>query len=71
MKHKKIARKLLWTLGGIFLLMNIMAGFHAWKFTHFDPAVKNRTEKQTRYFFCPKTGPAVYRPKSAPALQYR
>lgn len=24
MKHKKIARKLLWTLGAIFLLMNVL-----------------------------------------------
>lgn len=77
MKHKKIARKLLWTLGAIFLLMNIMAGFHAWKFTHFDPAAKSRTENKPGISLIKKvgllfTGVSLPRPYNAvqPSLPY-
>ncbi len=56
MKTRKIVRKLLWTLGTVFVLMNIMAGFHAWKFTHFDPEAKNRTENKPDLSLLKKAG---------------
>lgn len=56
MKHKKIGRKIIWTLALVFVLMNVMAGFHAWKFTHFDPAAKDRTEHEPDISFIKKVG---------------
>lgn len=35
MNRKKIIKKLLWTLTIIFVLMNVVAVFHSYKFTHF------------------------------------
>lgn len=35
MKRKKLIKRILWTLAILFLLMNVSAAFHAYKFTHF------------------------------------
>lgn len=40
--RKKIIKRLLWTLTFLFVVMNIVAIFHSYKFTHF---VDNNTEK--------------------------
>jgi pimeloyl-ACP methyl ester carboxylesterase len=36
-------RKLLWLLLGLFGMLNVVAAFHAWHFTHFAPATAART----------------------------
>ena len=36
MKRKKVVRRLLWIFLTVFLLMNVIAFLHAYKFTHFD-----------------------------------
>jgi uncharacterized protein len=41
---KKIIRRTLYALLLIFLLMNIVAWFHAYKFTHFDSGAKYKTQ---------------------------
>ncbi len=43
--RKKIFRKLLWTLTIVFVLMNVVAFFHAYKFTHFATENFSRTKK--------------------------
>lgn len=77
MKTRKIIRKLLWTSGIVFVLMNIMAGFHAWKFTHFDPQATSRTENKPGISFLEKlglvfTGVSLPRPynKTKPSLPF-
>jgi hypothetical protein len=43
-KGKKIIKRLLWTLAFIFLLMNVIAFVHAWKFTHFTNSLGEKTK---------------------------
>ena len=44
MWHNKLHKKNLWSLLCIFILMNIIAGFHAYKFTHFDRDASSKTK---------------------------
>jgi pimeloyl-ACP methyl ester carboxylesterase len=44
MKRKRLVKKLLWTIGSVFLIMNIIAFFHAYKFTHFSADDKTKTK---------------------------
>lgn len=37
---RKNIKRILRVFTGIFLLLNLIAGFHAYKFTHYDPSVK-------------------------------
>ena len=41
---RKIIKRSLWTLFGVFIIMNIVAAIHAYKFTHFDNSAKVRTK---------------------------
>ena len=47
MKKRKLVKRFLWVLAIIFILMNISAYFHAYKFTHFstDDVVKSKEPK--------------------------
>ncbi len=63
--------------GGLFLLMNIVAGFHAWKFTHFDPAASTKPKESATMPFLQKagllfTGVSLPRPRNLvhPALPF-
>src|ERR1035437_523159 len=44
MKRKKIFKRLLWALATIFILMNVVAFFHAYKFTHFTSENVTKTK---------------------------
>ncbi|WP_132051607.1 alpha/beta hydrolase [Pseudocnuella soli] len=47
MKRQKLVRRLLWTALVLFMLMNTVAFFHAYKFTHFDASpVKTKSAAQ-------------------------
>jgi len=44
---KRIFRRLVWSLAIVFILMNVVAYFHAYKFTHFaDPGIKKTANAQ-------------------------
>jgi uncharacterized protein len=45
MNRKKLIRKILWTISIIFILMNVVAFFHAYKFTHFADNEDLKTKK--------------------------
>ena len=49
-KRKWIKRSLI-TLGIIFLVMNLVAIFHAYKFTHFDPTISDKTAQPQQLSF--------------------
>jgi hypothetical protein len=44
MRFRRIIRFSIWTLVSLFLLMNVIAYFHAYKFTHFDSSLKVKTK---------------------------
>jgi len=44
MKTKKIKKRIFWTIIVIFILMNIVAAFHAYKFTHFSGGNFSKTK---------------------------
>ncbi len=44
MNRKKLIKRLLWTLTIVFALMNLIAIFHAYKFTHFAENVTEKTK---------------------------
>jgi len=44
MKHKKKFKRILWFLIIVFLLMNVVAFFHAYKFTHFAENSTTKTD---------------------------
>jgi dipeptidyl aminopeptidase/acylaminoacyl peptidase len=46
MSLKKIWRRIAWTVLTLFVLVNIFAGFHAYKFTHFSDTDAPRTDPQ-------------------------
>ncbi len=47
-------RKILWILLSLFLLMNLSAIFHAYRFTHFDPSQEETTERPDQLSFWEK-----------------
>ena len=51
MKQTKIVNRLLWTLAIIFVMMNVISFFHAYKFTHFTSAnvVKTKDAKHLSF----------------------
>jgi uncharacterized protein len=60
MKGKKWMKRILWTAVILFALLNIMAAFHAWKFTHFyedGEVIKTPPEK---WGFFDKTSAIVF-----------
>lgn len=44
MNKKRIAKRSIWILIIIFLCMNVVAAFHAYKFTHFNPTAQSKTK---------------------------
>lgn len=44
MKKRKRLKRIAWTLAILFLLMNVVAFFHAWKFTHFSNTKEAKTK---------------------------
>ncbi|HEX7844150.1 MAG TPA: alpha/beta hydrolase [Chitinophagaceae bacterium] len=51
---KRVFKRIAWILLTLFLLMNISAYMHAYKFTHFSKADKNRTEEPRKLSFTGK-----------------
>ena len=51
MKRKKILRRILWIVLLLFLLMNVSAFMHAYKFTHFSDSVGRKTNDPTSLSF--------------------
>ncbi len=47
-------KKILWTTAILFALMNIVAGFHAYKFTHFSDAHSDKTKNPKQLGFVAK-----------------
>ncbi len=43
-KNKKILKRLLWIFAIIFIVLNLVAIFHSYKFTHFDDSKKEKTK---------------------------
>jgi uncharacterized protein len=50
MKRRKIFKRITWLIFSIFLLMNIVAFFHAYKFTHFSLTTEAKTQSQKLSF---------------------
>ncbi len=48
MKTKRLTKRVLWTIAFIFILMNIIACFHAYKFTHFTERVVAKTRSSSK-----------------------
>jgi len=46
-KGNKYIKRILWTIAIVFALMNIIAIFHAYKFTHFSDKVSKKTDANT------------------------
>src|SRR5688572_2592295 len=44
MKKRKFIKRFLWPALILFVLMNVIAYLHAYKFTHFDRTTKNKTK---------------------------
>jgi pimeloyl-ACP methyl ester carboxylesterase len=55
MKRKKFIKRLLWTFLLLFILMNVAAFFHAYKFTHFDSSTR-KTKDAAHLSFTQKLG---------------
>jgi alpha-beta hydrolase superfamily lysophospholipase len=48
---KTFFKRAMWFILSLFLIMNIVAGFHAYKFTHFDSSGKAKTKDATQLSF--------------------
>lgn len=48
--YKRVLRRLAWLVFGLFLLVNLFAFFHAWKFTHFSDTSAPKTDPHTLSF---------------------
>lgn len=77
MKRRKGLRKIAFLLLIAFFLMNAVACFHAWKFTHFTTGAKRQTRDETHLSFSEKAqalllGVSLPRPakKRLPSLPY-
>jgi len=69
MNYRSLFRKAFYTLLALFVLANILAGFHAYKFTHFRPGGTKRTGDETSLSFGEKvvalaTGVSLPRPEN-------
>lgn len=51
---KKSKRKLLYLIGFVLLLLNIIACFHAYKFTHFDETITQKPKDPKDLVFTEK-----------------
>ncbi|GAB2818441.1 alpha/beta hydrolase [Ferruginibacter profundus] len=51
MKIKKLKKRLLWSVVIVFILMNVVAAFHAYKFTHFISAGAAKTKSPDKLSF--------------------
>jgi uncharacterized protein len=54
MKTKKLKKRILWSIAIIFILMNIVAAFHAYKFTHFTSTDTAKTKSPEKLSFTDK-----------------
>lgn len=59
-KTKKISRRILWIAGTLFILMNMVAYFHAYKFTHFSLADKNKTKDPKKLGWSQKINTLIF-----------
>lgn len=50
-KRPKLLKRLLWSLLTLFVLMNVVACFHAYKFTHFAPSGVKKTSNAEKLSF--------------------
>jgi alpha-beta hydrolase superfamily lysophospholipase len=50
-RRKKILKKFIWTVAFAFVLMNIVAIFHSYKFTHFTDSKTEKTQKPEQLNF--------------------
>ncbi|MGC4102198.1 alpha/beta hydrolase [Ferruginibacter sp.] len=69
MKIKKLKKKILWSVAIVFVLMNVVAAFHAYKFTHFTAANVTKTQSPQKLAGFAKLKPLLFgidnpRPKS-------
>lgn len=55
-RKRTFRKRLLYTLILLLIIMNIIAGFHAWKFTHFTPGLTTKTSSSIQYSFSQKLG---------------
>lgn len=53
-RRQKITRRLIWTLIGVFVLMNVIAIIHSYKFTHFSKTNIERTKGPEKLTFAGK-----------------
>jgi pimeloyl-ACP methyl ester carboxylesterase len=53
-KMRKRLYRLLWVVLGLFLLVNILAAFHAWSFTHFGPSNSRKPHDEVGLSFSQK-----------------
>ncbi|HEY0750939.1 MAG TPA: hypothetical protein VGD26_07280, partial [Chitinophagaceae bacterium] len=51
MKRKKLLKKLLWAFAAAFVLINVVAFFHAYKFTHFTNENVTKTKDARKLSF--------------------
>jgi hypothetical protein len=54
LKSKKPIKGLIWMLLILFIVMNAVSFFHAYKFTHFDPSENNKTKNARQLSFAQK-----------------
>jgi alpha-beta hydrolase superfamily lysophospholipase len=50
MKNKKLLKRIGWSILALFILMNIVAFFHAYKFTHFSNSTEVKTKSEELSF---------------------
>lgn len=55
-RKRTFGKRLLYTLILLLLIMNVVAGSHAWKFTHFTPGLTTKTSSSVQYSFSQKLG---------------
>lgn len=56
MKPGHTIKRLLYALVILFIAANLIAAFHAWKFTHFTPGLTTKTSSAIHYSFSEKLG---------------
>jgi pimeloyl-ACP methyl ester carboxylesterase len=60
MKRNKLIKTLLWLVLTVFILINAIAFFHAYKFTHFDSSERSKTKDAAHLSFVQKMGVVIF-----------
>lgn len=60
MKRRRLIRKSLYALLTLVLVANVMAVFHAWKFTHFEKGAKKRVSDEMKLSFGEKVSAMLF-----------